>query len=241
MVNSEIQERAISLGKDLVRELNLERGVDTLSRWMAHYIAEQIAIAEKAIGAEKAEAKQRCFDTILKLWEHRASLPNNLYPFKSFEPIFQVLDRLNPENPRSYYFNNSYFQEIENSDASDERANEVRSWLDVALSIDIIARVLIDLAIAQAAHNALDEKTATWLEKARGISDRKDNDFTAIIRLIEDSQEDDSDEEDRERTCQQLRSIMEKLDTFMEWGSLLRDDLTENLKDISNKNSELDA
>ena len=40
MVSSEIQERAISLGKALVQELELEPGVDTLSRWMAHYVAE---------------------------------------------------------------------------------------------------------------------------------------------------------------------------------------------------------
>jgi hypothetical protein len=63
---------------------------------MTHYISEKIALAETTTGSEKTEAEQQCFDTILKLWGRRASLPNNRYPFKNFEPIFQVLNRLDP-------------------------------------------------------------------------------------------------------------------------------------------------
>jgi len=90
MVNSETLVRAISLGKALVQELKLEPGVDTLSKWMAHYITEQIAIAETTTASEKIEADQQCFETILKLWKHRSSLPNNRYPFKNFKPLFQA-------------------------------------------------------------------------------------------------------------------------------------------------------
>ena len=47
MENSEIQKRIINLGKALVEEIGLDPGVDTLARWMAHYIAEQMEIAEE--------------------------------------------------------------------------------------------------------------------------------------------------------------------------------------------------
>ncbi len=70
--DSEMKEQVISLGKALVKELELEPGVDTLARWMAHYIAEQIAIAENATDDKKVEAESRCFETILKLWQHRS-------------------------------------------------------------------------------------------------------------------------------------------------------------------------
>ena len=73
---SEIQERIFNLGKALVEELGLEPGVDTLARWMAHYIAEKITLAKNAHGDEKIKAEQQCFDAILKLWQHRSRLPN---------------------------------------------------------------------------------------------------------------------------------------------------------------------
>jgi hypothetical protein len=42
MENLEPQEKVINLGKLFVQELKLEPGVDTFSRWMAHYLAEKI-------------------------------------------------------------------------------------------------------------------------------------------------------------------------------------------------------
>ena len=50
------------------RELGLDPGVDTLARWIAHYIAEQMEVAGNATGEDKLTAERRCFDAILKLW-----------------------------------------------------------------------------------------------------------------------------------------------------------------------------
>lgn len=47
----------MNLGKALVKELNLDPGVDTTARWMAHYIAEQIERAENSTGAEKRSGR----------------------------------------------------------------------------------------------------------------------------------------------------------------------------------------
>jgi len=52
MESSGMQKRIINLGKALVEELGLDTGVDTLARWMAHYIAEQMEIAKNAKGTE---------------------------------------------------------------------------------------------------------------------------------------------------------------------------------------------
>jgi hypothetical protein len=240
MVSSEIQERAISLGKALVQELELEPGVDTLSRWMAHYVAEQIAIAENATDNAKVEAEQRCFNTILKLWERRSSLPNGRYPFKSFEQIFNTLNRLDPDNSRSHYFDNSYFQETE-SDDSEDQTNEVELWIKMALSIDIAARVLVDFALKQAACNAVEEKTAVWLEKSSKLSDNKCDDLSLISRLLGESQEGDIEQKVRERQRQELISRIEKLDMFIEFSQLLRDELSENLENASDKDPCTDA
>jgi len=208
---------------------------------MAHYVTEQIAIAETTTGSEKIEAEQQCFDTILKLWERRSSLPNNRYPFKNFEPIFQALSRLDPDNSRSCYFNNSRLQKAEDDDKSESQANEIQLWINLALSIDAAARVLIDFAIRQAACNAEDEKTTTWIKKSTGISDDEYDDLSIIVRLAGESQEDNPEEKVREQKRRELSSRIEKLDIFIKFSGLLRDELTEHLENISDANSSIDA
>ena len=66
-----MREEILNLGKLLVGELGLEYSVDTLSRWMAHYIAEQMRIIESTENDDKKLAEEKCFETILKLWKHR--------------------------------------------------------------------------------------------------------------------------------------------------------------------------
>ena len=79
-----MRKRIINLGKALVGELGLDPGVDTLARWMAHYTAEQMTIAETATDNDKIKAEQHCFETILKLWQHRSTLADGRGPFESF-------------------------------------------------------------------------------------------------------------------------------------------------------------
>ncbi len=98
MENSELQEQIINLGKLFVQELKLDPGVDTFSKWMAHYIAEKMKVAEQALSDEdKKEAEKECFETILALWKHRWSLPSRKRPSEEFEPILKTLERLNPD------------------------------------------------------------------------------------------------------------------------------------------------
>jgi hypothetical protein len=88
MENFEVQEHAIKLGKAIVEALGLQRSNDTLSRWMAHYISEQIAEAERTSGTERDGRQQNCWKTIRKLekhWEewsyHRSSdSPDSVLP-----------------------------------------------------------------------------------------------------------------------------------------------------------------
>ena len=209
---------------------------------MAHYITEQIAIAEATTGNEKSEAEQRCFETILKLWERRSSLPNGRYPFKDFESIFTVLNRLDPENTQPYYFDDSRSQTTvdKGNEETESERDEVQTWVNIALGVDRAARVLIDFALRQAACNAVDEETIAWLENATGISDDK-NDVSIVIRLVGESQEDNAEEEVREQKRRELSSRIEKLDMFIKLSGLLRDELTEHLENISDGDCSTDA
>lgn len=95
----------LELGRHLVRELGLGDSVDTLGRWMAHHLAELINTAENGTTSEeRIQAQARATETILKIWEHRASLPGRAYPLAPYKDILQVLNRLRPDdNPFKYF------------------------------------------------------------------------------------------------------------------------------------------
>lgn len=209
---------------------------------MVHYITEQISIAETTTGSEKIKAEQQCFETILKLWERRSSLPNNRYPFKNFESIFKVLNRLDPENTQPYYFDNSHSQMNVNkgNEETESETDEVQTWVNIALGVDHAARVLIDFALKQAACNTVDEETIAWLENAAGISD--ENDVSVIIQLVGETQESEpeEDEESLEETRRYLQSRIDKLTTFTEISDLLRAELIQELKNLSPEDSNND-
>lgn len=89
------EEEVIKLGKRIVKELNLEPSVDTLGKWMAHYVAELIKKTEKSTSkSEKLENQKECFEVILKLWNNRDHLPMASKPLSDMKPLLELLDAL---------------------------------------------------------------------------------------------------------------------------------------------------
>lgn len=74
--------------------------MDTLARWMAHYLAEKMEKAESAPEGEAKESAQReCVELILRLWERRHAWP-------LAAPLKDVADRLDELlKPKPRYFN----------------------------------------------------------------------------------------------------------------------------------------
>lgn len=177
MENSEVQKKAISLGKLLVNELGLEPGVDTLARWMAHYISEQISIAENAKGKDKEKAEKNCFETILKLWDHRSSHPKDKRPFSKFEPIFKTLQQLNPEKETPHY----YGRMPESNFEALEKIETAKDWLETAELLDKVARVSIEYALTEAASIAGSSETLEWLQSSDNLGASDD---TRIIKIL---------------------------------------------------------
>lgn len=238
-----MRERVINLGKLLVKELGIETGNDTLSRWMAHYVAEQIVTAENAKGDEKSKAEQHCFETVLKLWHHQSSLPNGRRPFESFEPILNVLNKLDPDSPFPFYYAPFKSTSSKTNDAPEPENDDVQLWLDNMLKIDSAARVLIDFALKQAANSASDEKTTAWLKNAAGLHSSVEISF--VDHILSADQEDIKDKEALEKVRQdqekRLKSKIEKLDAFSKISSSLRTALINELEKLSTKDSGADV
>jgi hypothetical protein len=94
----------LELGKYLVRELGYEDSVDTLGRWMSHHLAELINNAENANTVHERELIEKSvIETILRIWDHRASLPGTVHPLESYKDVLKMLDLLKPDsNPFSF-------------------------------------------------------------------------------------------------------------------------------------------
>lgn len=223
-----------------MQELNLEPGVDTLSRWIAHYITEQIAIADSATGGEKAEAEKRCFDSIMQLWQHRYALPNGRSPFKDFTSIFETLQRLNPENQKPFYIDWEYRWD-KPGDENPSDSDDAKSWLRMALSIDRTARVLIETVLREAAQHTTNSNIRDWLQRSPDHS--RDFDVQIIMKLVggldlDGEPTDQNVEDDSKESVGSFLDILSKkeieerikyLEAFMELATSLRTTFQEEL------------
>jgi hypothetical protein len=226
---SETQQQVIELGKALVSELALEPGVDTLGRWLAHYIAELICNMEKAEGKEKQELKVRCFEVILILWQHR-SFYQHKRPFENFQPIFTALERLEPDSNQSFYIK-GLGRQIK---APNQNNNEVNKWIEVLQGVDEVARVLISFCIQQATIQASDDKSIAWLNQS--ISLLRDDELEVIIKLTRGNQaldEIQNAKTKRSNRIRRLASDIEKINSFIKLNDLVKIELTNELHSLT--------
>jgi hypothetical protein len=95
--------KVIKLGEKIVDELLLSDGSDTISKWMAHYIAELIERTKNSEGKEKEKYEKECFETILKLWEEIHKVPNIKAPLSRFEKIYELCDEMMSKDRYRYF------------------------------------------------------------------------------------------------------------------------------------------
>ena len=143
-------EEVLALGRKLVDELGQEPRVDTLARWMAHYVAELIDGAANAPPNERRAAGRECFETIMELWDHRAALPDGRRPFEKLEPVMRALESLDPNDDTPRYFGPAKRA----MGSGDESA--AQSVLEFVNSVDDAARVTIAYALVEPAQEAAD-------------------------------------------------------------------------------------
>lgn len=176
MENSEVQQAVFKMGELLVNKLGPEPSVDTLGRWMAHYIAEQMMKATNLEGIDKENAEKACFDNILNLWQHRWSLPSGTRPFEDFEPILRLIEKLNPERERTFYYH-----QLPNNGRDRQNNENTNEWIKAAEQIDKAARICIAYALDQLATGAKTEETEQWLKNSNSLASEAD---TQIIQKL---------------------------------------------------------
>jgi hypothetical protein len=220
---SERCEATLELGKKLTKELSLDQSVDTLGRWMAHYIAELIQNAEKA-SAEERPAKMRvCCDAILNLWKHRYTLANGKRPFEELEQLLRVLESLDPENDQP-----RYFRSVRGVADGGEENDETKSYLKLIDGLDYSARILIRYCLTQAAQKAL-TKSAEWVALAESAGADESADYLLVRVLFdEDRMLKASDPGEAER--KRIEDRINRLEKFAKMAMAVASELRQKLQ-----------
>lgn len=225
MVTYTQSSQVLALGKKLVEELGLDPSVDTLGRWMAHYVAQLIDESESATVEDKQEKLEKCAAAIISLWEHRSVMPSGKRPFEDIEPILRALASLDPAHdfPR-------YFEDIHESANSTKQPEEVMTWLKAAKGLDNSAKILIMYCITLAAQNAINT-SEEWVSLANSSGMTEGVDISTLLVLNKErSLYSESDLSDKQRKI--IESRIEKLETFVEISRRLATQLHQQLDSL---------
>jgi len=225
MVESVRCKATLELGRKLVKELGLDQSVDTLGRWMAHYIAELIQDVEEASAEEKPAKMQACCDAILNLWKHQHMLPDGKRPFEELEPILRTLESLDPEDDTPRYFR-SVRAVVDDAEENDE----TKSWLKLIDGLDYSAKILIRYCLTQAAQNALN-KSLEWVSLAEEAGADESGEFPLVRVMFEEDnvlKASDPDEKERER----IEGRIKRLESFAEMAMAVVSELRKKVQEI---------
>lgn len=214
----------LALGRALTKELQLDDSVDTLSRWMAHYIAELIVAVDQTEPGEQATAQAACHSAILDLWKHRHVMPNGKRPFESVEPILRTLESLDADAgvPR-------YFRSLPAPDADDRLDPERTRWLEIASNIDQTARTLVLHCIANAASSGKDSG-GEWVRLATEAAAELDIE-APLFRIVFREHAATAAPELDDGLTKLLESRLDQLEVFSRSAAALRRDLKRKIQE----------
>lgn len=213
-------EATLELGRRLTKELGIDQSVDTLGRWMAHYIAELIQDAEKASAEERPLKMRSCCDAILNLWKHRHVFPIGKRPLEELEPLLRVIESLDTEDDTPRYFNSA-----RRAVGSSKESDETKFWLDLVDGLDHSAKVLIRYCLTRAAQSALN-KSLEWVKLAEAAGADESAEYHLVRVLVyEDSMLNASDPGEKDR--RHIEDRIKKLEAFANMASAMLSELRE--------------
>jgi hypothetical protein len=216
-------EKVIRAGKKIVKELSLDKSVDTLGRWMAHYIAEMIEDIENGASEAKPKKLSECANAIMELWKHRSE---NLHGKPPFGAISRTLESLDPNNAGCRYFTFS-----RSSTRDSEQDKETAKWLDFAELVDRTARILIQACLKNAAQNNLDQ-AKEYVELAEMLySEDEKNGIIQLAARFGNDEKTPPDSRDYDESAHiEAETFIKHLDLFVSFANELSSELRKNLE-----------
>jgi len=155
----------IALAKRIEEELQITDSVDTLGRWMSHYIAELITQCETATDIQsRSEAEKECAELIIGLWEHRQNLPHQFRPLANIEKILEGITKL---------------QEEPNPWLRDEELSN--PWINFANKSKEINHRIAAISVLMAIAESKFDKTKRWLEETSDALSKEEKEIIEAL------------------------------------------------------------
>jgi len=191
---------------------------------MAHYIAEKMTAAASARGKTKASAQRDCFEAILILWDHQASFPNDIRPFKDFEPVFRAMAHIDPNKDFPSYFSQK--------NGSDKPPTDTEQYANFVVNLDSAIRTMMSYFLRKAILSTTDEATLGWLHGIKDVSESSE--AKVILNFVPelDVTKDNDEQAVLERRIKELSEHIERLQSFEHVSKFIRLSMESELKNL---------
>lgn len=167
-MNSEIK----TLGEKLIQDLNLTDDYDVLTKWMLHYIAEQMHKYEIArTEEEKQIAGRQCSDTIMMFWKNR-SHNTTWYPFSNYKELYDGLNELFKDNATLAFLDDLI-----------SRTNDTEFVAKIK-RIKKVTRWLLEQMIEDCFSSKYEDGDEEWINL---MSKSEDGDDARVLKAIEEA------------------------------------------------------
>jgi hypothetical protein len=149
----------INLGKKIVQEFNADQRRDMTLQWMAHYLAELMAKAEREESdIVKAELIKECAEVILSIWKKRAHFPGRTRLLSGLTEVLPVLKALQDHSDDLSW---ERFVSYENDQPWGKFMRSARLSIEEILKISLVANVIPEALT----------KEKEWLEHHKQLSE----------------------------------------------------------------------
>lgn len=168
------EEEIIKLGEKIVKELDLEYSVNTLARWMSHYIAELIQEVENTKSKEeKKQLQKECCDIILKIWAQKENVPIRK-PLDDLKPVIEILQVINEEKelrilPRWLEYN------------SLQRESEWATFVDIVKNN---SEKIFSKVVHMNLHKDILNKDKEWMKENKTFLSKEQVNFLELIDVM---------------------------------------------------------
>lgn len=203
------EEAVLKLGKTIISELELDYTVNTLARWLAHYIAELIQKIETSTSEkEQEQLKKECCELILKLWSKRDRVPIK-NPTERLKPIISVLELLK-ENKHPF---------IPFILPSNSKGIKSKTWSEFLKVVKENSERIFNKSLLSLVDDKILEKDNQWVKKhSEFLSDEE----RIIIKYLNDINEleikilDVSEGEIEKNDSEELDELFDQLESFID-------------------------
>lgn len=162
------------LGVKLIKELDSIDDYDVLTKWMLHYIAEQMHKYETArTEEEKQIAGQQCSNTIMMFWKNR-SHNATWHPFSNYKELYDGLNTLFKDNASLAFLDDVI-----------SRTNDTEFIANIK-KIKKVTRWLLEQMIEDCFSSKYEDGDEEWINL---MSKSEDGDDARILKDIEEAME----------------------------------------------------